>query len=70
MNIFEKLRMKFLKHKNPIEYWKKLGCCIGPECEIYNTANLGSEPYLITIGTHVRINSGVNFVTHDGGYGC
>ena len=25
------------------------------------------EPYLIEIGHHVRINEGVNFVTHDGG---
>jgi acetyltransferase-like isoleucine patch superfamily enzyme len=27
----------------------------------------GSEPYLITIGDHVTITSGVSFVTHDGG---
>lgn len=27
----------------------------------------GSEPYMITIGNHVRITNGVRFVTHDGG---
>lgn len=27
----------------------------------------GSEPYLIAIGNHVTIASGVKFVTHDGG---
>ena len=36
-------------------------------CEIYSTANFGSEPYLVSIGHHVRINDGVNFITHDGG---
>lgn len=32
----------------------------------YNT-NFGSEPYLITLGNHVRISGGVSFFTHDGG---
>lgn len=27
----------------------------------------GSEPYLISIGNHVRITQGVRFITHDGG---
>ncbi|MEM5788460.1 MAG: acyltransferase [Syntrophobacteraceae bacterium] len=27
----------------------------------------GSEPYLVSIGRHVTITSGVNFITHDGG---
>lgn len=35
--------------------------------EIYPDANFGLEPYMIEIGNHVRINSGVQFVTHDGG---
>lgn len=29
--------------------------------------NFGSEPYLISIGTHVTISTGVTFITHDGG---
>lgn len=28
---------------------------------------LGSEPYLVEIGDHVEITSGVRFITHDGG---
>ena len=39
----------------------------GGRCEIYPSAEFGSEPYLITLGNHVRINSGVKFITHDGG---
>lgn len=30
-------------------------------------AAFGSEPYLIKIGHHVEITSGVRFITHDGG---
>ncbi len=52
---------------NPIKYWRKQGATIGKACEIYSRANLGSEPYLITIGNHVRITDNVRFVTHDGG---
>lgn len=56
-----------LHRTNPIKYWKKFGLNIGERCEIYGTASFGSEPYLIHIGNHVRVNSGVQFVTHDGG---
>lgn len=39
----------------------------GDDCEIYTSASLGSEPYLIILGNDVRVNAGVHFVTHDGG---
>ena len=58
---------KMLKHHNYVKFLRKKGCQIGKDCEIYSSANFGSEPYLITLGNHVRVNSGVNFVTHDGG---
>jgi acetyltransferase-like isoleucine patch superfamily enzyme len=29
-------------------------------------ATFGTEPYLITLGKHVTVTSGVKFVTHDG----
>lgn len=50
------------------EYLRKQGVTIGKDCEIYKSAKFGSEPYLIEIGNHVRINSCVELVTHDGGY--
>ena len=59
--------MKITRYINPIKYWKKRGLRLGEECEIYPSASFGSEPYLIELGNHVRVNSGVNFVTHDGG---
>lgn len=63
-----KYLLDYLKRKrNPIAYWRKKGAKIGDDCEIYASAVFGSEPYLITVGNHVRINSGVNLITHDGG---
>lgn len=57
-----------LSTKSYIKYLRRKGAIIGEECEIYNSVNFGSEPYLISIGNHVRINSGVKLITHDGGY--
>lgn len=47
---------------------RKKGVVIGSNCEIYTSVSFGSEPYLINIGNHVRINEGVKLITHDGGY--
>lgn len=57
----------FERRRNPVHYWRKQGVQIGTNCEIYSSASFGSEPYLISIGNHVRVNAGVTFVTHDGG---
>lgn len=43
------------------------GIIIGEYCEIYKSASFSSEPHLISIGNYVRINTGVQFVIHDGG---
>lgn len=50
-----------------IEESRKLGVRIGARCEIHPSTSWGSEPYLISIGDHVRITKNVQFVTHDGG---
>lgn len=63
MSIIEKLA----KRRDYVKYLRKKGCKIGEGCEIYLSANFGSEPYLIAIGNHVRVNSDVNFISHDGG---
>ena len=56
-----------LKRRNPVRFWREAGATIGENCEIYPSVSLGSEPYLIKMGNHVRITAGVKFVTHDGG---
>lgn len=61
------LKLSFLPMSKYPDYLRNLGVKIGDNCEIYKSAQFGSEPYLIELGNHVRVNAGVNFVTHDGG---
>ena len=63
MNIWD----KFKKSRNPVKYWRALGASIGEGCDIFSSAYLGGEPYLVTIGNQVRITHNVLFITHDGG---
>ena len=48
-----------------IKIARMMGCKIGNNCIIGNI-DLGSEPYLITIGNKCYITSWVFFITHDG----
>lgn len=57
----------YRRYKDPEKYWKSKGLKIGDNCSVHSSAYFGSEPYLISIGDHVRINANVNFATHDGG---
>lgn len=65
--MINKLKRRYLLKKNPIAYFRSLGVQIGEKCEIYPSVSFGSEPYTIKIGDKVRINAGVQFITHDGG---
>ena len=60
--IFDRLGYKLF----PIEFSRKKGVQIGNHCELRGRFPFGSEPYLVSIGNHVRVNAGVEFVTHDG----
>lgn len=48
------------------EYLRKSGAQVGEGCYII-PKDVGTEPYLVKIGNHVAIASGVAFITHDGG---
>lgn len=67
MKIVKRLMERYRMSKDPIGYWRAKGVKIGNGVELRDLAPFGSEPYLIEIGDHVRINSGVRFITHDGG---
>lgn len=43
------------------------GLQIAADCRLMGFPDFGSEPWLISIGNHVTITSGVRFITHDGG---
>jgi acetyltransferase-like isoleucine patch superfamily enzyme len=46
-----------------------MGVRVGKNCNILSDPYrvFGSEPYLVTVGDHVEITSGVQIITHDGG---
>lgn len=67
MNIFKYICKIFELHRDSSNYWRKKGAVIGDNCDIHSSARLGTEAYLIEIGNNVRINAGVNIITHDGG---
>jgi acetyltransferase-like isoleucine patch superfamily enzyme len=56
-------------YRDPIRYFRSKGAHIGDKVEIFGAHlyTFGSEPYLVTIGNHVTISHGVDFITHDGG---
>lgn len=60
-------RSSFASRGEWINYLRGLGVTIGEECDIFNTVNFGSEPYLVTIGNRVKMTTGVRLITHDGG---
>ena len=65
MNI-KSLIIKILNGGGDIEHARKVGVTLGEGCRLIGNPSWGSEPWLITLGNHVEISSGVTFVTHDG----
>ncbi|ORJ55886.1 capsule biosynthesis protein CapG [Geothermobacter hydrogeniphilus] len=55
--------------KDPVEFARTLGVDVGERCRLIGITEgtFGSEPYLVSLGSHVTITSGVKFITHDGG---
>lgn len=53
--------------KNNIFSFYVGGVTIGSNCSITKDVNLGSEPYLISMGDNVRLTKGCALITHDGG---
>ncbi len=55
----------------PIAYARSIGVKVGDGCRFISIrpsgGTFGSEPYLISIGSHVTVCGGVQFVNHDGG---
>ena len=67
--IFSKFLTRYRLRKDRFsiaEYFRKQGAQIGEGCSII-PKSLGTEPYLVKIGNHVTVASGVSFITHDGG---
>lgn len=61
-----KIRWKLMNNDQRIAALRKRGVTIGNQCSISSDVKFGTEPYLISIGNHVRLTSNVQFITHDG----
>jgi acetyltransferase-like isoleucine patch superfamily enzyme len=64
--LVERVFFKTLGSQYRIRQLRRWGVKVGEDCLILNDS-FDSEPYLIEIGNHVAIASGVRFITHDGG---
>jgi len=65
--LIHKVRGLIGSNETKIKFARKEGVSIGSRCTLLGRIEWGSEPYLIEVGDDVRITSGVQFVTHDGG---
>jgi len=65
-NFFYRLFYRIGDNSTRIKIARKMGVKIGNNCLLFNS-DFGSEPYLISIGDHCGIATGVIFMTHDGG---
>lgn len=63
-SFIRKIKKRFL---SPEQYARYIGVTVGEDCCFYD-CQWSSEPYLITIGNHVQITSGVKFFTHGAGF--
>lgn len=68
-SILGKIYLRIFSRINPVNYAKKIGVNMGEDIHIYGDAYkmFGTEPWAISLGSHVHITDGVRFVNHDGG---
>lgn len=68
IKFYDIFRMKFMNPFERAEYYKKkIGVKMGNDCQVFNNVGFGSEPYLVQLGSKVKITNGTQFITHDGG---
>ena len=65
---FQVLRDEWQVRHAPVVYARRIGVTLADDCWLAGLTRgaFGTEPYLITIGEHCAIASGVRFITHDG----
>ena len=66
-SLLGKVYFKLLYKINRVKCLRKLGVNAGENLHVYGTIQVGSEPWLITLGNNVYLTDGVRFICHDGG---
>lgn len=67
MKIKTLIKLLYRKMIGEYKWGVKNGMEAGKGVSFMGGVNLGSEPYLITLGNNVRVSGDVRFITHDGG---
>lgn len=67
MHLIDRIMLRLCSTSKRVQIYRKYGVKIGESCSIGNHVHFGSEPYLVTLGNHVRVTESVRFITHDGG---
>ena len=68
-HLLSSIHRMWLIKSDPNRYARSIGVQMGRDCRLLGLefTTFGSEPYLVKLGDHVTITSGVRFITHDGG---
>lgn len=66
-SIAGKVYFKLLYIINPEKCIRKLGVNVGNNLHIYGHIQVGTEPWLISLGDNVFLTNGCRFICHDGG---
>jgi acyl-[acyl carrier protein]--UDP-N-acetylglucosamine O-acyltransferase len=69
LKLFRKLIRYWRLRQDPVGYARSIGVQVGNDCRLLGLqlGTFGSEPFLVSLGNHVTITGGVQFITHDGG---
>ncbi len=67
--LLKSLAREWQIRRDPVGYARSIGVKVGEDCSLLDLRpyTFGSEPWLIKLGNHVEVTSGVRFITHDGG---
>ncbi|MBI9061709.1 MAG: acyltransferase [Marinilabiliaceae bacterium] len=65
LNFSFRVLIRITYGKARIFFLRQMGVKIGENCLVFY-ADFSTEPYLIELGNHVTVSTGVRFITHDG----
>lgn len=66
MKLLRKIRYFYLKRYKPLTYSRLVGVKIGENTRLIGLPDWGSEPWLVSVGSHTVISFDCAFITHDG----
>ena len=69
-SLMKKVKRRIMMSRDPVAYAKSIGVNVLGDRNKFLSCDFGTEPWLVTIGSHVLISGNVTFLTHDGSVWC